>query len=218
MSLVEDDDVIQQFSAKATDYPFNIGVLPRRSRCDDDLVNAQARHPSLNPITINAIAVSQQILRGRIERKRFYNLLGCPLCGRMFRNIEVNDSPAIMRQDNENEQYFECGRWHDKEVDSDEVFPVQIEKRPPSNRRQFFPMWFVFFHGRFRDFNPELVKFGDNPWRAPRGIGSPHPFYELSQFWRDHWPTRAAALTTRSPVVAESIFLPKYDCAWLSKE
>jgi hypothetical protein len=36
--------------------------LPRRSRRGDDLVNAQARQPSLNPITIYAIAVSQQIL------------------------------------------------------------------------------------------------------------------------------------------------------------
>ncbi len=81
----------------------------------------------------------------------------------MFRHIEVNDSPAIMRQDDENEQYFECGCWHDKEVDSDEVFQVQIEKRPPSNRRQSFPMWFVIFHGRFRDFDSELVKLRDNP-------------------------------------------------------
>jgi len=58
MSLVEDDAVIQQFSAKTADYAFNIGVLPRRSRCGDDLVNAQARQPSLNPITLYAIAVS----------------------------------------------------------------------------------------------------------------------------------------------------------------
>ncbi len=124
VSLVEDDDVIQKFSAKATDYALNIGVLPRGSWRGDNLSNAQARQPSLNPITIYAIAISQQILRGRIERKRFYNLLGCPLCGRMFRHIEVNDSAAIVRQDDENEQYFECGRWHDKEVDSDEVFQV----------------------------------------------------------------------------------------------
>ena len=107
MSLVEEDDVIQQFSAKATDYALNIGVLPRRSRCGDDFVDAQARQPSLNPITINAIAVSQQILRGRIERKRFYNLLGCPLCDRMFRHIEVDDSPAVVRQHDKNEQYFD---------------------------------------------------------------------------------------------------------------
>ena len=58
MSLVEDDAVIQQFSAKTADYAFNIGVLPRRSRCGDDLVKAQARQPSLHPITLYAIAVS----------------------------------------------------------------------------------------------------------------------------------------------------------------
>jgi len=133
MSLVEDDDVIQKFSAQATDYAFNSGILPRRSRRSDDLVNAHACQLSLNPITNYAITVSQQILRGRIERERFYNL-GGPLCGWMFRYIEVDDSPAIMGQDDENELYFECFRWHDKEVDSYEVFQVQIEKCPPSSR------------------------------------------------------------------------------------
>ncbi len=41
MSLVEDNDVIQQFLAKAADYAFNIGVSPSRSRRGDDLVNAK---------------------------------------------------------------------------------------------------------------------------------------------------------------------------------
>ena len=36
MALVEDDDVIQELSAKATDHAFNIGILPRRSRRGDD--------------------------------------------------------------------------------------------------------------------------------------------------------------------------------------
>ncbi len=101
MSLVEDDDVLQNFSAKASDYALNIGVLPRRSRRGDNLVNTQARQPSLNLITIYAIAISQQILRGRVERKRFYDLLGRPLCGWMFRHVEVDDFPAIVRQDDE---------------------------------------------------------------------------------------------------------------------
>ncbi len=100
----------------------------------------------------------------------------------MFRHVEVDDSPAIMRQYDENEQYFECRRWHDKEVDGDKFFQVQIEKRSPSSRGQSFPVRFVFFHGRFRDFDPQLVKFGDYTWGAPRGIGSPHLIYELSQF------------------------------------
>ncbi len=39
MALVEDDDVIQKLSAKATDQAFNIGILPRRSRRGDDLID-----------------------------------------------------------------------------------------------------------------------------------------------------------------------------------
>ena len=183
MSFIADDDMIQKFSAQATNYALNIGVLPRRSRRGDNLVNPQARQPSLNPITNYAIAVTQQIPRGRIERKRFHNLLGCPLRSRMFRHVEVHDFPTLVRQDDENEQNFECRCWHDKEVDCDKVFQVQTEKRSPSSRGQPFAMRFVSFHSRFRDFNPQLVKFGNYAWRAPRGIGSPHPFYELSQFW-----------------------------------
>jgi len=154
MSFVEDNDMIQKLSTQATNYALDIGVLPRRSRRGDNLVNAQARHPSPNPIAIVAITVSQQILPSRIERKRFYNLLGCPLRDRMFGHVEVDDSPAIVRQDDENEQYFECGCRHDKEVDCDKVFQVQIEKCPPGSRGQSFPMRFVSFHGRFRDVNP----------------------------------------------------------------
>ena len=58
MSFVKDNDVVEQFSAKATDHPFNIGVLPGRGRCCDDLLDIQAFNPSLNALTINAIAVS----------------------------------------------------------------------------------------------------------------------------------------------------------------
>ncbi len=54
---VKDNDVVEQFSAKATDHPFNIGVLPRRGRRRDDLLDTEAFNPSLNALIINAIAV-----------------------------------------------------------------------------------------------------------------------------------------------------------------
>ncbi len=40
MAFVEYADVIQKLSAKATDQAFNIGILPRRSRRGDDLIDA----------------------------------------------------------------------------------------------------------------------------------------------------------------------------------
>lgn len=55
MSFIKDDDMIRKFSTQTTNYTLNIGVLPRRSWRGDNL--------------IDAIAVSEQILRDRIERK-----------------------------------------------------------------------------------------------------------------------------------------------------
>ncbi len=81
----------------------------------------------------------------------------------MFRHIEVNNSPLVMRQHEENEQHFECRRGDDKEVDSDEILQVLVEKCPPSCRGQYLPTRFVLLHGRFRDFDSELVKPRDNP-------------------------------------------------------
>ena len=56
--IVEDDDLIQELSAKATDHAFNISILPGRGRRRDDLVGTERLNPSPNPVTINAIAIS----------------------------------------------------------------------------------------------------------------------------------------------------------------
>jgi hypothetical protein len=38
VTLIEDDDVIETFAADRADDALHISVLPRRSRCSDDLV------------------------------------------------------------------------------------------------------------------------------------------------------------------------------------
>jgi hypothetical protein len=105
MPLVEDDDVVEEFPTKAANHPLHIGILPRRARGRDDLIDAQAFNPSRNPLTDNAIAVSNQITWSRIERKRLNELLSCPLGRRMFRDVEVDNSPSIMGQDDEHEEH-----------------------------------------------------------------------------------------------------------------
>ena len=97
MSCVEDDDVMEKLSAKATHHAFSICILPGRGRCRDDFIDTEGRKLSLNPVTIDGISVSYQILRGGIKRKRFHDLLGCPLCRWIFCHIQVDNAPLIMR-------------------------------------------------------------------------------------------------------------------------
>ena len=105
----------------------DVGVVRR-----DNLVDTEGFNPSPNPVTTDTVAISQQLTRSGVERKRFNELLGSPLSPRMFRHIEVDNSASVMCQHEEHEQHLECRRWHDEEVDSDKLFQVLIEKRPPS--------------------------------------------------------------------------------------
>jgi hypothetical protein len=105
MPLVEDDDVVEEFPTKAANHPLHIGILPRRARSRDDLIDAQTFNPSRNPLTDNAIAVSNQITWSCIERKRLNELLSCPVGRRMFRDVEVDNAPSIMGQDDEHEEH-----------------------------------------------------------------------------------------------------------------
>jgi hypothetical protein len=130
--------VVQKLSAKATDHAFNASVLPRRARCCDHVIDTKRLNPTSNPLTVNAVAVSESILRRRIEGKRFCDLLGRPLCAGMFRYVEVDNSPSLMRQYDEHKTHFEGHRSDDKEVDSSDIFRVLIEKCPPPGEGGLF--------------------------------------------------------------------------------
>ena len=58
MTLVQDDDVIKQLSTKATYHSLHIGVLPRRGRGRDHVIDTERLNPTSNPLTVKGIAVS----------------------------------------------------------------------------------------------------------------------------------------------------------------
>src|SRR5260221_707171 len=59
MVLVEDDDVIQTFSADRTDEALSVGVLPRRSRRSDNLRDPHRSNAMAECRTIGFVAVPQ---------------------------------------------------------------------------------------------------------------------------------------------------------------
>ena len=50
--LIEDDDVIETFAADRADDALDIGVLPRRSRCSDDLLDRHRLNTISEGLTI----------------------------------------------------------------------------------------------------------------------------------------------------------------------
>src|SRR5215468_2748372 len=101
MPLIDHDYMVQAFSANASDHPFRITVLPRtpsryRNLADTHSINSRCEVVSVDPITI-----AHQVARHSVVGKCLHELLCRPRCGRVFRDIEMQNTSTVMGQDDE---------------------------------------------------------------------------------------------------------------------
>src|SRR5262245_21247831 len=110
--FVDDDHVVQTFSAKTSDKTFRIAVLPRTPRRCWHLPDAQSVHLCCETVTIDPIAVSHQVSRHGFLRKRLHDLLCRPIgCG-VLRYIEMQNTATVVRQDDKYIQHPKLDRRH----------------------------------------------------------------------------------------------------------
>ena len=130
-NLIQDDDVVEAFSADRADQPFNIGALPGRSESGENLADVQAFDQRPECGAIDAVAVPEQEPGCLVPREGLHDP-GCgPLGGGMPGDIEMNDAPAIMSQNKKNVQDPESNGGHDEEVYGHQLIDVIFEKCPP---------------------------------------------------------------------------------------
>src|ERR1017187_4699707 len=98
-TLTEDDDMIQTFAANGTNQPFNVGPLPRRSRCGEHLFDPHCFDLVNKFRSEDPIPITQEIPGRGIPWKGFPQLLDHPLRSRVHRYGEVYDTSSFMRQD-----------------------------------------------------------------------------------------------------------------------
>src|SRR5438552_18131076 len=74
----DDDHVIHALAANALDQPLHVTVLPRTSRCDQNLLNVHSFDSCPERFAVYSVAISNEILRSSVFRKSFDDLLCCP--------------------------------------------------------------------------------------------------------------------------------------------
>jgi hypothetical protein len=82
MPLVEHDDVIEAFTSNRPDNAFSEGILPRRTRGDEDLAHPQAFRSPGEHIPIDGVPVAEQILGRSFFREALDKLVSGPGGGR----------------------------------------------------------------------------------------------------------------------------------------
>jgi hypothetical protein len=103
MALAEHDHVVQALAPEGSDQSLRVRILPRAGRTRDDLSDTHAGDATPERIAIDGVAIPQQPSRRRVVRKGFNHLLGCPRCRGMFRDVDVHNSPALMREQDQYE-------------------------------------------------------------------------------------------------------------------
>jgi Integrase core domain len=69
-------------------------------------------------VSIDSIAIPQQIFRRSVKWKRLNDLLGGPFCGRVSRHIEMHNASAIVCKHDEDEEDFKPDGVYCEEVDT----------------------------------------------------------------------------------------------------
>src|SRR3989441_13024851 len=78
VSFAEDEDMIQTLAPDGADEPLREGVLPRAVRGREDFTDAHALHALPEHVTVDRVAIAEEIGRGGVIREGVHDLLSRP--------------------------------------------------------------------------------------------------------------------------------------------
>jgi len=134
--LVEHDHVVQAVSPNGTNQPFDVCILPGRPRGGQHFFDAKVAYTLLKVLAIDSIPVSEKVAWRSLFREGLHDLLRRPRCAGAGRDIEMQNAPPVMREDEQDNQYSECGSGDDEEVERYQARDVVVQEGPPIGQRR----------------------------------------------------------------------------------
>src|SRR2546428_1285637 len=118
--FTKDDYVIQTLASDGADEPLREGVLPRAVRRREDFTDAHALHALPEHVTVDRVAIAEEIGRGGVVREGVHDLLGRPGSGGKLGDIEVEDAPAVVGEHDQDEQNAQARGGDSEEIHGEE--------------------------------------------------------------------------------------------------
>ena len=98
VKLIEHDEVIDNFAPEGSDQPLDVTVLPRRSRHDSQLPDAEVAHATIERRAVDPVTVADQRREGVVASNSLNDLLPRPLGTGMRRHVDVKDPTTFKRE------------------------------------------------------------------------------------------------------------------------
>lgn len=129
------------------------------------------------------------------------------MVGTVVCDVEVENSPAPVGEDQEAEQHLESRGRYGEEVDRDEVTCVAVQKNAPARRGRLATPGYIARNGGLGKLKPKLEQLAVDSRSAPEWVRGGHLADQGTKLWiypRSSWPSTRLAL----PVATEALPVP----------
>ncbi len=159
-------------------------------------------------ISVDRIAVMQQVAGGRVPREGFGHLSGRPFRGGMRSNVEMEKAPSLVRQDDQDIENSKGDGRHHEEVRRDQLPRMVIQEGTPGLGGRFSLTSHVLRDGGLGHLDSEFEQLALNARCSPERISSAHVPNQLTNLRRQLGSPWCTAPTFPSPIPVESPAMP----------
>src|SRR2546426_5040230 len=121
MPFVDHDDLIEAFPSNRPDDALGEGILPGRSRGNEDLACPQAFRPPCEHVAVDGVPIAEQVLGRCLFWEALDKLVGGPGGGGVVGDVDMDEFSPVVAKDQEAEEQAEGEGGDDEEVDGDDV-------------------------------------------------------------------------------------------------
>ena len=186
MVFIEHDDVIQQITTTAAYPAFCNSILPRTPDRSANTLDSHRPNRCRDLDSILGVPIENKKLRSGLIRKGFSQRLYNPQALGMPRDVEMQNAPTIVADDEEAIEDAERDRRNGEEVHRGDSFPVVAQKGEPALG------WFRIFRRSFPpagdrslgEIKTEQEEFPVYPRRSPGRVLGDHPENQLPNLLR----------------------------------
>jgi len=190
MPFVEDDDVIEAFPSNRPDDALGEGILPGRSRGNEDLAHPQAFHPPCEHVAVDGVSIAEQVLGRCLFWEALDKLLSGPGGGGVVGDVDVDEFSTVVAKDQESEEQVEGEGRDDEEVDGDNLVDKRPKEGAPRRGGSRREATHVLGNGEPGDLIAEEPEFSLDPAPAPGWVLSGHAADQRAEFKIERRATR----------------------------
>src|SRR6516165_8200443 len=113
--------MVEALAPNRADEPFHEWILPRTlGRCED-FVDAQAVYSVSEGLAIDGVAIAEEVGRRGVVREGVHDLLGRPVRGGVFGEVEVDDASAKVSEHDEDKEHPQARGGDREEIEGDQI-------------------------------------------------------------------------------------------------